>query len=86
VVVDLALGKALGAMRDRRCAHWRVVVGRNSDGNAARYCLACDAGPERSGGASPPPGSAADGRPSSLTLFAADSDVEREPGCDDDDP
>jgi hypothetical protein len=84
----IRFGKALGAMRDRRFANWQVVVGRNSDGNAARYRLACDGAPdgERALGAAESPGASGDGRPSTLSLLAHDGYVEREVGSDDDDP
>lgn len=35
----IRLGKALSAARDRRFGEWCVVIGRNTDGNAAKYRL-----------------------------------------------
>jgi hypothetical protein len=35
----IRLGKALSSARDRHFASWRVLAGRNTDGNAAKYRL-----------------------------------------------
>jgi hypothetical protein len=35
----IRLGKALSAARDRHFGEWRVVAGRNTDGNSAKYRL-----------------------------------------------
>lgn len=49
----IRLGKALSAARDRHFADWRVLAGRNSDGNAAKYRLILLNGKDHTNGHAP---------------------------------